>query len=65
MSQLAEENVPKQVTPESNRNLVLGEQALVADQNIVLSEFGAKRRANRRSIIHRDLSELSESALVA
>jgi len=62
VSQLAEEHVPNEVAPEPDRNHVLGQQTLVADENVVLGEFGAKRRADRR--IERDVAKLGVAALV-
>lgn len=65
VAQLAEEHVPNYIAPESDRDIVFGKQALVADENIVLGEFGAKFRSDRHSVVHRDLSKLGKSALVA
>jgi len=65
VTQLAEEQVPHDVAPEPDRHRVLGQQPLVADQNVVLREFGAKRRSDRRPLVQHDLSQLGEPTLVA
>jgi len=65
VTQLAEEHVPNEVVPESDRNVVLGQQALVRDENVVLGEFGAKFRSDWHFLVERGLSKLGESALVA
>jgi len=54
VSQLAEEHVADDVAPEPDRNHVLSQQTLVAHPNVVLGNFGAKRRSNRR--IEHDIS---------
>jgi len=46
VTQLAEEHITYDVAPKPHRNRVLGEQALVADHDIVLREFGAKWRTD-------------------
>jgi len=62
VTQLAEEHVTDKVVPEPDRNHVLRQQALVADQNVILREFGAKRRSDRR--VQCDISKLGVAALV-
>jgi len=59
---LAEEHVPDEVVPEPDRHLVLSQQTLIADQNVVLREFGTKRRSDRN--IESNISKLGVATLV-
>ena len=63
--QLAEEHHTNQVAPEPDRNVVFGQQALVADEDVVLRELGAKFPPDWHLFVERDLSKLGKSALVA
>ena len=65
VAQAAEEQAADHVAPEADRDVVLGQQALVADEDVVLREFGAKLGADRHLVVERDLAELGEAALVA
>jgi len=56
VAQAAEEQAADHVAPEADRDVVLGQQALVADEDVVLREFGAKLGADRHLVVERDLA---------